>query len=91
MDDSELLDEIKARLGITGDYHDTLLLAYANDVKEFMVSGGVDSSIVESSESVGCIARGVADLWNYGAGDGKFSQVFLMRVIQLATSEVVEP
>lgn len=90
MDDSELLDEIKTRLGITGDYHDSLLLAYASDVKAFMVSGGVDSSIVDSSDAVGCIARGVADLWNYGAGDGKFSQVFYQRVIQLATSEVEE-
>lgn len=84
MEDNELLDAIKTRLGITGTYHDGLLLAYAEDVKAYMLSGGVKPRILEDVASVGCIARGVADLWNYGAGDGKFSEVFYQRVIQLA-------
>ena len=84
MEDNELLEAIKTRLGITGTYHDGLLMAYAEDVKAYMVSGGVKNRIVNDVASVGCIARGVADLWNYGAGDGKFSEVFYQRVIQLA-------
>lgn len=84
MEDSELLNAIKTRLGITGEYHDGLLLAYAEDVKAYMLSGGVRPSVINGSYSVGCIARGVADLWNYGAGDGRFSEVFYQRVIQLA-------
>lgn len=82
--DSELTTEIKNRLGITGDYHNDLLLAYANDVKAFMLSGGVSSDITNGSESIGVIARGVADLWNFGTGNGKFSEVFFQRVAQLA-------
>ena len=78
-----LVEEIKIRLGITGNYHDELLARFADDVKAFMVSGGVPKAVVESDISVGVIARGVADLWNLGAGDGKFSQVFFQRLGQL--------
>lgn len=84
MMDAELVTQIKQRLGITGSYHDILLLRLANDVKAYMVSGGVKNKVVNDEASVGCIARGVADLWNYGAGDGQFSEVFYQRVIQLA-------
>ena len=82
-----LLDEVKSRLGITGDYHDATLEAYASDVKEYLVSAGVPFSIVESEAAYGCIARGVADLWNYGSGDGRLSPVFYERVIQMAYQE----
>lgn len=84
MDDTELLKEIKTRLQIEGDYHDALLLAYAEDVKAYMLSGGVKPRVINGSSSIGCIARGVADLWNYGSGEGKFSEVFYQRVIQLS-------
>lgn len=84
MMDAEMVRQIKQRLGITGTYHDTTLLRLADDVKAYMVSGGVKNKLVNSEASIGCIARGVADLWNYGAGDGRFSEVFYQRVIQLA-------
>lgn len=84
MENKIMLNAIKTRLGITGKYHDDTLLALAEDVKAIMVSGGVTNNIVNSEASIGCVARGVADLWNYGAGDGKFSDVFYKRVIQLA-------
>ena len=84
MDDKKQLDAIKTRLSITGTYHDGLLMEYADDVKAYMVSAGVLNRIVNDEKAIGCIARGVADLWNYGAGDGKFSEVFYQRVIQLA-------
>ncbi|MBR5835583.1 MAG: hypothetical protein IKY66_05400 [Bacteroidales bacterium] len=84
MYDTELIDGIKTRLGITGMYHDELLLAYADDVKAYLLSGGVSQTLIDNGEkSIGVIARGVADLWNYGAGDGKFSDVFYQRMTQL--------
>jgi len=78
------LDEVKTRLGITGDYHDGLIQAYIDDVKAYLLSAGVPSDTVESEDAYGCISRGVSDLWNYGAGEGKLSKVFYERVIQMA-------
>lgn len=82
--DEELVNEIKKRLGITGEHHDSLLLAYANDTKEFMHAGGIPADVVDSEASVGLISRGVADLWNLGAGQGVFSGFFHQRVTQMA-------
>lgn len=81
--DADLIDDIKSRLGIIGDYQDDLLLNYANDCKDYMRSAGVDSDLIDDEICVGAIARGVADLWNLASGDGKFSEIFLQRVIQL--------
>lgn len=86
--DSELLTEVKTRLSIADTYHDTLLAALIEDVKAYMLSGGVAGDVVSDNISVGCIARGVADLWNMGAGDGKFSDIFRERVIQLSMESV---
>lgn len=80
----DIVSECKARLGITGDYHDATLAAYAEDVKEFLLDAGVPEEIVSGEEAIGCIARGVADLWNYGAGEASLSSAFLQRAIQLA-------
>lgn len=82
--ETTLLSEVKTRLSIADTYHDSLLTALIEDVEAYMLSGGVPSDIVNNEISVGCIARGVADLWNMGAGDGKFSALFRERVIQLA-------
>lgn len=85
--DEVLVSEIKKRLGITGDHHDALLLAYANDTKEYMHSAGVPGDVVDGEASVGVISRGVADLWNLGAGEGHFSGLFYQRVTQMALTE----
>lgn len=84
MTEKELLAKIKAGLGITGEYQDEALLFYIDEVKHFMRSSGVPQSVVDSSEAVGVIMRGVADLWNYGSGSVKLSEYFIQRVIQLA-------
>lgn len=84
MDDSEMLIGVKTRLGITGPYHDALLMEYIKDVKDYMLSAGVKPRVINGSTSIGCIARGVADLWNYGAGEGVFSRTFTERLIQLS-------
>lgn len=83
-----LLEEVKTRLAITGTFHDALLSAYIDDVKAYLKSAGVDA---ESASAVGVIARGVADLWNFGAGEGKFSEIFYQRVIQLSVNKSEEP
>lgn len=75
-----VLDDVKDALGITGSYQDATLQAYVDEVTAFLADAGVAASNITS----GVIARGVADLWNYGAGEGKLSSYFMMRASQLA-------
>lgn len=84
MTDAELLTKIKNGLGITTDYMDDTLMVYVDEVKMFLASAGVSEKVIASEASVGCILRGVADLWNYGSGNATLSDYFRMRVIQLA-------
>lgn len=81
MVDADLIEQIKIRLGVTGSYHDALIGALAQDVKDFILDAGADP---DDEASIGLIARGVADLWNYGAGDGTYSQVFFQRLLQMS-------
>lgn len=85
MEGAELLKKVKAGLGITGDYQDETLQFYIDEAKAFMLSAGVAQTVIDSPVAVGCIMRGVADLWNFGSGSVKFSEYFIQRVIQLAT------
>lgn len=80
-----MLEEVKKRLGITGDYQDDTIKGYIEDVKQFLLDGGVHRDIVNASSTVGVIARGVSDLWNYGSGGTSFSPYFLQRAIQLSS------
>lgn len=82
--DAELLTKVKNALGITGNYQNDTLSIYIDDVKAYMRAGGVSNDVVNSTLAVGAISRGVADLWNYGAGDANFSTYFMQRVTQLA-------
>lgn len=84
MEDAELLKEVKTRLLVTGSYHDNLFMGYIKDVKDYLLSAGVKPRVINGTSSIGCIARGVADLWNYGAGEGRFSESFNQRLIQLS-------
>lgn len=85
---AEQLELVKRALGITGEYHDETLKIYIDEVKAYMVSAGVSEAVTNSTVSAGVIARGVTDLWNYGAGAGKLSDYFYQRVSQLAYMEV---
>ena len=80
---TDLLTQIKSALGITGTYQDATLTVYVNEVKGVMASAGVPEDVIESDVAVGCIARGVADLWNYGSGNAKLSEYFRLRMLQL--------
>lgn len=90
MTDAELLSKIKNGLGITGNYQDNTLQVYVDDVKAFMLDAGVDENVVNSPAAVGCIMRGVADLWNYGSGNATLSTYFRMRLIQLKAVKLDE-
>lgn len=90
MTDAERLIKIKNGLGITGEFQDDTLNVYLAEVKAFMQSAGVSQKVIESEASVGCIMRGVADLWNYGAGNATFSEYFRMRLIQLKKETINE-
>lgn len=81
-------EKVKSMLGITGAYQDNTIQAYIDEVKQYLIDGGVAKETVEASTSAGIIARGVTDLWNYGAGEGKLSQYFKERAIQLAMKGV---
>lgn len=74
------LENIKLALGITGTYQDNTLNTYIDEVKAFLIDAGVP----ESNITCGVVARGVSDLWNYGAAGGKLSEYFMQRATQLS-------
>lgn len=87
--EAELLSRVKSGLNITGSQFDETLKLHIDEVKNYLVSAGVRSDVVGSTLAVGCIARGVADLWNYGNGDTKLSEYFYQRAEQLRGIEVL--
>ena len=77
---NKFLTDVKNALGITGTYQDNTLNVYIDEVVAFLVGAGV----AETNITSGIVARGVADLWNYGSGDGKLSEYFMQRAAQLS-------
>lgn len=80
MADATMLTNVKSALGIEGDYQDATISEYIDEVTAFLTDAGVKSAYITS----GIVSRGVADLWNYGAADGKLSQYFMQRATQLS-------
>lgn len=80
MADAQMLTKVKTALGITGDYLNDTLSEYIDEVMTFLTDAGVKSSNI----TTGIVSRGVSDLWNYGAGDGKLSPYFMQRATQLS-------
>ena len=74
------LSGVKAALNITGSYQDATLSVYFTEVVAFLRGSGVDDAKITD----GIVARGVADLWNYGGAEGKLSEYFMQRATQLA-------
>ena len=93
MTDNEILNKVKTTLfgTETGSFRDDLLRIYINEVKDFMKHAGVSNDVIMSEKSVGVIALGVNDLWNYQAGGVKLSQYFIQRVIQLTDESEETP
>lgn len=88
--EAELLTKVKSSLNVSGEHFDTTLQLYIDEVKAYLASAGVNADVLSSTLAVGCIARGVADLWNYGNGDTKLSEYFYQRADQLRFVEVAE-
>ena len=80
MTDAQMLTAVKAALGIEGTYQDTTITEYINEVTGYLTGAGVKASDI----TAGVVARGVADLWSYGAGGGKLSEYFMQRATQLS-------
>ena len=80
MDDEEMLIKVKNALGIQGEYQDDTLAEYINEVVEFLTDAGITQDYINA----GLVARGVSDLWNYGASNGKLSDYFIKRAAQLS-------
>ena len=74
-----MLADVKNALGITGTYQDATLQIYIDEVLAFLRDAGVADTNVTS----GIVARGVADLWNYGGAEGRLSEYFMQRASQL--------
>lgn len=79
-----MLDHVKLCLGITDNYHDAMLQAYIHDVQFYLQDAGIPPDVTETEACGGVVARGVADLWNYGAGGAALSPFFHERAAQLA-------
>ena len=80
MAEETMLTKVKKALGIEGNYQDSTLQEYIDEVTTYLQDAGVKSANITS----GLVARGVADLWNYGAADGKLSEYFMQRATQLS-------
>ena len=78
-----LLIYVKESLSITGSNLDKTINNYIDEVKGYLLSAGVPQTTIDSAAAAGVIARGVADLWNYGNGDTKLSEYFYQRANQL--------
>lgn len=77
--ENTMLTKVKKGLGITGTDLDDTLQEYIDEVVGFLK----DAGILENNIPAGIVTRGVSDLWNYGAGDGKLSDYFFQRATQL--------
>lgn len=75
-----MLEDVKICLGVTGTYQDATIDGYITEVKAFLIDAGASPANI----TTGVVVRGVSDLWNYGSGEGKFSDYFMQRAAQLA-------
>jgi hypothetical protein len=80
MSTAQMLTSVKNALGIQGEYQDETLTEYINEVIAFLTGAGIPAENI----SPGIVARGVSDLWSYGAGNGKLSEYFMQRAAQLS-------
>ena len=80
MTQAQMLAGVKNALGIGGTYQDNTISEYIAEVMDFLAGAGVDTENVKP----GLVARGVSDLWNYGAGGGKLSEYFMQKATQMS-------
>lgn len=80
-----MLDTVMTALGLQGNtFQEPIIQVYIDEVNEYLIDAGVPASIIGTKQTAGVVARGVSDIWNYGAGGGKLSPYFYQRAIQLS-------
>ena len=80
-----MLEHVKNSLGQAGnDYIDPVFQPLIEEVREYLDGAGIPFSETDARPFGGIVARGVADLWNYGAGAAALSPYFHERAAQLA-------
>lgn len=84
MAEVSLLEKAKIRIGITGGYQDDRIQGYIDDVKQYLLDGGIKREIVEAPASAGVIVKGVYDLYY----NDNLSSYFIERASQLSYKEV---
>lgn len=77
--DNDLLVKVKQFLAITGTAQDNQINILISDVKNYIRAGGISENVLNSTLAVGCICRGVSDLYI----NDIFSNYFYQRLIQL--------
>ena len=80
MTDAELLSKVKKALNIQSDFQNDTLTQYIEEVVDYLVGAGIKRDNI----TAGIVARGVSDLWNYGAGEGELSEYFYQKATQLS-------
>ena len=75
-----ILEAVKAAMNITGTDQDAAMNQWIEEVIGFIKDAGVSETYI----TTGLVARGVADLWDYGSGAGTLSEYFRQRVTQLS-------
>lgn len=80
----EQITQIKGALGIGDGIPDATIQVWLSDVKDYMLNAGVPTTVINAQTTIGTLTRGVADSWNYGAGNTGYSTLFKERVAQLA-------
>lgn len=86
--DDELLQLIKSDNQLFGTQHDATLQIKIETIKGYLRSAGVSNAVIGSTLAIGCISRGVMDIWNYGNGDTKLSPFYYELADQLRDIEV---
>lgn len=85
MTTNEQITKIKQGLGIAEGIPDATVEIWLTEVKDFMKNSGVPDHVINASTTIGLLARGVSDIWNYGDSEKTgFSVVFMQRVAQLS-------
>lgn len=81
---SEILEGVKERLSESGEFAeiDATLTGYIEDIMDYMSGAGVSDEMIASH--IGCIARGVDDMYCNNSGGTDFSPAFKNMVAQLA-------
>ena len=89
MTDSEILEAVKERKSITGNFQDGALSGYIADAIEILIDAGVSESIIRSTASLGCITSCVTDMWDNVGGEADFSPLTHKRIAQLVCKSIL--